>query len=194
METPPTWRCTGAPRKTRKDAYTGALTMRSHIYWVEEGVPLAAELMGGTEVPRSNAVDMLDRASTALPAGAEKIRCRWDAGYFAAELPPLYRTRGRVRFSAPSAPKALCEHLPDAAVSVDHFHLVLLANDMLTQVRQRVSREQNGRRGVENRQGMGQTAIAPARLRHPLATLARNASMTSLPPMTRARNSSPPGV
>ncbi|PYI63902.1 ISL3 family transposase [Arthrobacter livingstonensis] len=45
--------------------------------------------------------------------------------------------------------KALRENLPDAAVSVDHFHLVLLANDMLTQVRQRVSREQNGRRGLK---------------------------------------------
>ncbi|MBM7847136.1 ISL3 family transposase [Arthrobacter roseus] len=45
--------------------------------------------------------------------------------------------------------KALREHLPDAAVSVDHFHLVLLANDMLTGVRQRVAREQHGRRGLK---------------------------------------------
>lgn len=45
--------------------------------------------------------------------------------------------------------KALREHLPDAAVSVDHFHMVQLANDMLTKVRQRVSREQNGRRGLK---------------------------------------------
>lgn len=45
--------------------------------------------------------------------------------------------------------KALRENLPDAAVSVDHFHLVQLGNDMLTKVRQRVSREQNGRRGLK---------------------------------------------
>jgi transposase len=45
--------------------------------------------------------------------------------------------------------KALREHLPDAAVSVDCFHMIKLANDMLTQVRQRVSREQNGRRGLK---------------------------------------------
>ena len=45
--------------------------------------------------------------------------------------------------------KALREHLPDASVSVDHFHMVQLANDMLTKVRQRVSREQNGRRGMK---------------------------------------------
>ena len=44
---------------------------------------------------------------------------------------------------------ALRENLPDAAVSVDHFHLVQLGNDMLTKVRQRVSREQNGRRGLK---------------------------------------------
>jgi len=45
--------------------------------------------------------------------------------------------------------KALRENLPDAAVSVDCFHMVQLGNDMLTKVRQRVSREQNGRRGLK---------------------------------------------
>ncbi len=43
--------------------------------------------------------------------------------------------------------KALREHLPNAAVSVDPFHLVKLANDMLTHVRQRVVRDHKGRRG-----------------------------------------------
>jgi len=43
--------------------------------------------------------------------------------------------------------KALREQLPAAAVSVDAFHLVKPANDMLTTVRQRVIREQKGRRG-----------------------------------------------
>ena len=43
--------------------------------------------------------------------------------------------------------KALRDHLRAAAVSVDAFHLVKLANDMVTQVRQRVIREQKGRRG-----------------------------------------------
>jgi len=43
--------------------------------------------------------------------------------------------------------RALREHLPAAAVSVDPFHLVKLANDMLTAVRQRVVREAKGRRG-----------------------------------------------
>lgn len=43
--------------------------------------------------------------------------------------------------------KAIREHLPHAAVSVDAFHLVQLANDMLTRVRQRVTRDAKGRRG-----------------------------------------------
>jgi transposase len=43
--------------------------------------------------------------------------------------------------------KALRKHLPHAAVGVDPFHLVRLANDTVTQVRQRVIRETKGRRG-----------------------------------------------
>ncbi len=43
--------------------------------------------------------------------------------------------------------KAITTHLPDAAIAVDIFHLVKLANDMLTGVRQRVIRQRFGRRG-----------------------------------------------
>ena len=43
--------------------------------------------------------------------------------------------------------KAVREALPDAILVADRFHLVHLANDMLTQVRQRVIRESYGRRG-----------------------------------------------
>ena len=43
--------------------------------------------------------------------------------------------------------KAIREQLPHAAVSVDAFHLVKLANDMVTQVRQRLSQQRKGRRG-----------------------------------------------
>ncbi len=44
--------------------------------------------------------------------------------------------------------KALAEHLPTAAVSVDAVHLVALANDMVTKVRQRLARDNHGRRGM----------------------------------------------
>lgn len=43
--------------------------------------------------------------------------------------------------------KALRDYLPRAAVSVDKFHLVKLGNDMVTTVRQRLSRTHRGRRG-----------------------------------------------
>lgn len=45
------------PRTKEKAAhtYTGALTLRAHIgYWAEAGVATGAELVGGTEDPRSN--------------------------------------------------------------------------------------------------------------------------------------------
>ena len=43
--------------------------------------------------------------------------------------------------------KAVREALPAAVLVVDRFHVVQLGNDMLTQVRQRVIRETQGRRG-----------------------------------------------
>ncbi len=49
----------------------------------------------------------------------------------------------------PSAPYAsgIRRALPNAKIAVDHWHLVRLANEMVTDVRQRVAREQLGRRG-----------------------------------------------
>lgn len=41
----------------------------------------------------------------------------------------------------------VARQLPTAAVGVDHWHLIRLANLMVTQVRQRVARERRGRRG-----------------------------------------------
>jgi transposase len=54
----------------------------------------------------------------------------------------------------PSAPYAsgIRAALPDAEIAVDHWHLVKLGNDMVTEVRQRVSRERHGRRGRKNDQ------------------------------------------
>ncbi len=50
----------------------------------------------------------------------------------------------------PSAPYAsgIRAALPHAWIAVDHFHLVRLTNEMVTDVRQRVAREQLGRRGT----------------------------------------------
>jgi transposase len=62
---------------------------------------------------------------------------------------PAWRARVQVVAIDPSAAfrSALRACLPHAAISVDHWHLVRLANLMLTRVRQRVAREQLGHRG-----------------------------------------------
>lgn len=50
----------------------------------------------------------------------------------------------------PSAPYAagIRTALPDARIAVDKWHLVALANLMVTQVRQRITRQLHGRRGI----------------------------------------------
>ncbi|HEY5881625.1 MAG TPA: transposase [Nakamurella sp.] len=94
--------CSGWPRSTpdttdvevygrkKQDAvynYQGQRAYRPHItFWAEGGTPLAADLMRADEDPRPVAADLLDRADKALPPGVEKVQCRWDAGYFAADL------------------------------------------------------------------------------------------------------------
>ena len=60
-----------------------------------------------------------------------------------------FRAGVRVVAIDPSAPYAagIRRALPDARIVVDHFHLVMLGNKMVTDVRQRALREQQGRRG-----------------------------------------------
>lgn len=64
--------------------------------------------------------------------------------------------------------RALREHLPRAAVSVDAFHLVKLGNDMVTRVRQRVSHRAKGPPRARDRPGVDQPAPAAARRGHPV--------------------------
>jgi len=63
---------------------------------------------------------------------------------------PAWRARVEVVAIDPSAAfrAAVARQLPHARVAVDHWHLIRLANLMLTMVRQRVAREQHGRRGT----------------------------------------------
>ena len=70
------------------------------------------------------------------------------AGWLAAQ-PRWWRRRVQVVAIDPSAAfrSAVRRWLPKARVSVDHFHLVKLGNDMLTGVRRRVSWDLHGRRG-----------------------------------------------
>lgn len=70
-------------------------------------------------------------------------------GKWLSERSQEWRERVEVVAIDPSAPfrKALREWLPRAAVSVDKFHMVKLGNEAVTAVRQRLMREQHGRRG-----------------------------------------------
>lgn len=63
--------------------------------------------------------------------------------------PQTWRDGVQVVALDPSAPfaAAIRRLLPQATIVVDHWHLVRLANHVVTEVRQRVTREQLGRRG-----------------------------------------------
>lgn len=64
---------------------------------------------------------------------------------------PAFRAGVQVVAIDPSAPYAagIRRALPQARIVLDHFHLVMLGNQMVTDVRQRVLREQHGRRGMK---------------------------------------------
>jgi transposase len=66
-----------------------------------------------------------------------------------AERDQAFRDHIEVVALDPSAPYAAAvrQALPHARIAVDHFHLVVLANQALTRVRQRVTRELLDRRG-----------------------------------------------
>jgi hypothetical protein len=55
--------------------------------------------MRADEDPRPVAADLLDRAVAALPPGVDKIRCRWDSGYFAVDLARHCVEKGAVDFA-----------------------------------------------------------------------------------------------
>ncbi|MDX6284147.1 MAG: transposase [Kribbellaceae bacterium] len=67
-----------------------------------------------------------------------------------AEQTPAFRDRIALVVIDPSAPYAsgVRAALPKARIAVDKWHLVALANQMVTEVRQRVTREMLGRRGT----------------------------------------------
>ena len=87
---------------------------------------------------------------TAAVLGVVDGRDSAGVGAWLAARSPTWRQGVEVVAIDPSAAfrKALTQHLPNAAISVDAFHLVALANDMVTKVRQRLARQTHGRRGM----------------------------------------------
>jgi hypothetical protein len=89
----------GRRKEGAEHAYTGALTLRADIvHWAEAGVPVAWDLSGGRDDPRSSVVDLSGRALDALPDQVGEVKTRFDAGYFAADLAKFRVARG-VRFA-----------------------------------------------------------------------------------------------
>jgi transposase len=66
------------------------------------------------------------------------------------EQTDAFRKKVQIVVIDPSAPYAsgIRAALPDVLIAVDGWHLVALANQMVTEVRQRVTRDQLGRRGT----------------------------------------------
>jgi transposase len=90
-----------------------------------------------TDLDSGQVVGVVDGRDSAAVKTWLKSRPRW------------WRHRVRVVAIDPSAAfrSAVRSWLPKARVSVDHFHLVKLAGDMLTAVRRRVSWDTHDRRG-----------------------------------------------
>jgi transposase len=91
----------------------------------------------------------LVNASTGQVLGVVDGRDSAAVGGWLAARSPAWRARIAVVAIDPSAAfrRAIREQLPNALISVDPFHLVQLANLMLTRVRQRLVREREHRRG-----------------------------------------------
>jgi len=87
--------------------------------------------------------------TTGLVLGVVDGRNSAGVGEWLAARPASWLAAGEIVAIDPSATfrKALRTHLPTAGVSVDPFHLVQLGNATLTAVRQRLVRDQKGRRG-----------------------------------------------
>jgi hypothetical protein len=76
----------GPTKQGCDDNYQGQRAYRVDIaLWAELGVPIAADLLAGSEDPRSSVVALIQRAHANLPAGLGQVALRMDTGYFAAD-------------------------------------------------------------------------------------------------------------
>jgi transposase len=91
-----------------------------------------------------------DTTSAGRLLGLAPGRCGACVKDWLADQSDAFRARIEVVVMDTSAPYAsgVRAALPDAKIAVDKWHLVALANQVVTEVRQRVTREQLGRRGT----------------------------------------------
>ncbi|HEX5116168.1 MAG TPA: IS1380 family transposase [Pseudonocardiaceae bacterium] len=111
--------------------YQGQRAYRPDIaFWAELGVPVAADLLSGNDDPRASAVGLLRRALARLPAQAQRVRVRMDAGYFAGEIARecLFRKVGfaigaKRNTAVWRAALAIPEHAWVPTIGMDHAEL-----------------------------------------------------------------------
>jgi hypothetical protein len=107
---------------------------------------------------------IVDAAGTGGLLGHIDGRTAAKVAEWIAEQPDSWRagiTHVTIDLSA-SYLRAVTDALPHAVVVADRFHLVRLANDMVTEVRQRATREVRGRRGRRSSLSVGLLPVPSA--------------------------------
>ena len=119
------------------------------VRWIQEGVEQTSTWRRSD--PWMTSIVDLDRSHLGGIIGLAAGRSGACVEGWIAMQSSEFRAAVKVVAIDPSAPYAsgICRALPDARIVLDHFHLVMLGNQMVTDVRQRAMREQQGRRGME---------------------------------------------
>lgn len=113
--------------------YQGQRTYRPDIaFWAELGVPVAVDLLSGTDGPRTSVVGLLRRALAGLPEGVQKVRVRMDAGYFAGQIARECVFRG-IQFAIGAkrnpaiwrAATTIAEHVWVPAIGMEHAEVAV---------------------------------------------------------------------
>lgn len=114
-------------------------------------VPAGVRDDGGTRWVRTDPWEtgIVDLAGAQGLLGQVDGRTSSAVGAWLTQRSQAFRDTVRIVVIDPHAgyARAVRQALPAARLAVDHFHLIMLANKTVTAVRQRVTREQLGRRG-----------------------------------------------
>ena len=124
-------------------------TRARSVCWISEGVERTVTWRRSD--PWMTSIVDLDRSHPGGIIGLAAGRSGGCVEGWLALQSSEFRAAVRVVAIDPSAPYAsgIRRALPHARIVLDHFHLVMLANAIVTDIRQRVLREQLGRRGMK---------------------------------------------
>jgi transposase len=127
-------------------------TRARSVRWIQQGVDDTAQKLAWCRSdPWMTSIVDLDRSHPGGIIGLAAGRSGACVEGWIALQTQEFRDAVKVVAIDPSAPYAsgIRRALPNARIVLDHFHLVMLGNSMVTDVRQRVLREQQGRRGMK---------------------------------------------